>query len=253
MKGFEPATQSKLLYIELVGEEKSGKTDFGMWAPETVAHLDLENRGGIIRSEIAERKILTKRYLTGDFVDVTMKSGLGSTLKDQCAKYLTEIDNDFKDACIDRDVRTIIMDGGSTYFRLCTIGLLGAMGLDADKGYWYGVRNQHIETLFTFARRHDKIVIWTHRTKELWAKSPDTGKRESTGEFTRDGYEKMGNVCDIGLFMRLDAIERVFKAKVMYSTANPLMWTGEELDLPTENSYAELMSLLTDTEQSEWQ
>jgi len=253
LNDFTAPTATLRYFIEVMGKEKSGKSDFAMWAPETVCLLDLEGRAGIVRPETLARKIISKQYLSPELLEIKPKHGKNDELQKEAEKIIAEVDADFKDACNSRDVRSIVMDSGSLYDNLCTLSWFGRLGLEADKSYLYGQKNQQIDNLVKFARTSDKHVIWTHRVKPTYVKDEDIKREVWNGSYERVGYKYSGNLFDIGLFTRFDIDEKCFKAKVLYTTANAVMWMGEELVLAEKNSYAELLSILTGTDESEWQ
>lgn len=184
IKGFEraKATKFKRLIISVEGQEKTGKTTFGLSAPPPIAlfNLDVGTEGVIDKYIDKEIWVQTTNYReTTDPAEWVamwekMKAGWYAALKAPA-----------------KECRSLVMDTGTEMWELARLARFGK--LESVLPHHYGPVNAEFRDLIRKAYDGDKNLILLHKQK------PEYINDRPTGKIKRSGFGDIGYLVQINL------------------------------------------------------
>lgn len=176
LKGFEKADKSiqRKLILSVEGQEKEGKTHFGLTAPGPIAFFDMDiGTEGVVQKFLDEKEVWTKRY---DFKDVMNQ--------DHWVVTWEEFKTDYKATVRARTIGTVIVDTMTEAWELARLARFGR--IEQVKPHHYGPVNAEFRDLIRNAYDGMTHVILIHKMKGEYVNDKYTGRR------VRAGFSDMG-------------------------------------------------------------
>lgn len=211
--------------ISLVGKMKTGKTTFALSAPKPLVIFDFEM--GVQRVEskfIEEQDKITVITLIREALAVKGKRIAGAL------DFWKKIQEAFLKALEDETVKTIAFDTFSSVWEIRRMAYLAELKTrDPSRTtlspFEYFIPNADMKTLLIQSRIHNKILIVTHHTRDIY-----DAEGKPTGEQEPDGFKATGDLVDIVVWMTKEG----GKPKATIKTCG-LTLTAEGIVLPEPN------------------
>jgi len=182
--GFEkPSNKTKpRLIIAVDGQEKRGKTTFGLSAPAPIAFFNFdEGLEGVIH------KFKDKEILISSFMLPADKKVPGVDWKAEWGRFKEE----YKRVLTHSEVRTVVIDTATELWELCRMAGLGK--LTQVLPHHYGPVNAEMREVIRTAYGYDKNLILLHKMRTQYVNDKWTGKYERNG-FKDTGFAVQVNV-----------------------------------------------------------
>jgi hypothetical protein len=218
--------------ISVVGKMKTGKSTFAVSAPKPLIVFDFEL--GMQRVEPRFIKDLSKiRILPyADALIIDKKRH-----PQQAMELWDKIIQDYKAALEDPKVKTIVFDTFTSVWEARRMAYLAELK-ERDPSrislmpQEYFVPNTDMKTLLVQARLHNKILIVTHHTREVYIEGKPSGMEEA------DGFKYTGDLVDVELWMTKAGGKPIGKIVTC-----GLSMTAEGLEIP-EPTFAQLEAMV---------
>ena len=215
------------------GEERHGKTEFGLTAPGPIAAFPIDNN----TPEMIQKRMVGKKIRIPDvnlMYSLTDDPDVWKASWEAYKEHYTE-------AVDDKEIRTIMTDTATEMYNLSRLALLGK--LKEVPSRFYDDVNAEWKALLGMAYASDKNFIFVHQLKDVYK-----GK-DRTGERTAAGWGQMGYKVQLDLLCWRDLEYRDeetgsqgFGISIINCTQNETL-AGTFLQEP-ENNWVELGKLV---------
>jgi len=192
--------------ISVWGEEKTGKTSFGLSAPEPIRVIELDI-GGTAR---ADWRFRGKNIEVESFAPDVIEHG------DQAESVLWQaMTRKYYEWLQDSSVATIIIDSGTLLWAYCHGAYLAeirkkAPGRQRLQPIEYREPNSRMRSILTAARQHKKHLILPHHSRDVRKDVVDREGRVNsipTGEQEQAGFKELGYLSDIIIMTDWSAVD----------------------------------------------
>jgi hypothetical protein len=244
------------VFISAEGLEKCGKT----WSilhtapcPLVFISCDRDNRRAVQSARAAGRSILwsgqyifvpspNQIHVAGqkDDDDILIENGR------RMAPLWAAIHRDFMDALQDPQVKTVVLDSGTSAYNMARVKCFGKVnGVGVFK---YTKTNAIFGELIGAAQASGKVVIMVHRLEDAWG--PDgKGGQAKTGAYQAQGFKDIN--FEVDAIIRHSKVGTDFQAKLMMEGVgrgdiSGKVFKGDELD------YTSIVAKLTRTKVEKW-
>jgi hypothetical protein len=201
--GFRPAQKRRQYHITVStqGHPSTGKTDWALrTAPGPIGFISLD-----LGTEDIEEKFLALRndiYIQEHKID--LKAG-PEEIREACSLAWASMVQAMNTMCIQKLVRTVVIDTGDKLWKILRMGKFGA--LKGVRQLEYEEANQWMSHLLYLPQNNGINMIVTHTISEVWDKvesvNEKTGKvsvsRQRTGEFRREGFGDMSYIARLSI------------------------------------------------------
>lgn len=173
-RGWGEAKESnrrKRMIIASGGEDRDGKTQFGLTAPAPIAIFPFDNNTDEMISKWIKRKKILVPNVSLDYTDAT-EIGEWKPVWERFEEL-------WKDAVNSPSVRTIMADTFGEAYELCRLAEFGKLTEVMPTNY--ARVNAKFKRLIDMTYNTDKNVILTHRLKDVYKGKDRTGERTLAG------------------------------------------------------------------------
>jgi hypothetical protein len=176
-------TRRKRMIVSVRGEEREGKTQFGLTAPGPIAVFGFDNN----TPELIEKWQMRKKI----FVPTEPLDYMDATDVGEWAPVWERFKEMFLKAVASPVVRTIMVDTFTEANELCRLARFGK--LTEVPPHFYGKVNAEFKRLVDATYKTDKNVIFIHQLKDQYKKGDRTGERILAG-YSNIGYKVQINI-----------------------------------------------------------
>ena len=171
VEGFERASKAKYrrLIISVEGQEKQGKTRFGLTAPGPIALFNLD----IGLEGVIDQFVDTKEILVADF------NYRDATKASEWEEMWERMKKAYYNALSSPKIRSLVVDTASELWELARLARFGK--LDKVQPYHYGPVNAEFRDLIRKSYESNKNVILLHKMKKEYMDDKYTGNYERSG------------------------------------------------------------------------
>lgn len=171
LDGFELATKKTMrrMIISVAGQEKQGKTRFGLTAPGPIALFNLDiGLEGVIDQFVDKKEIQVADF---NYRDATKPSEWEEMWERMKKAYYTALSSP--------RIRSLVVDTASELWELVRLARFGK--LDRVQPYHYGPVNAEFRDLIRKSYDSNKNVILLHKMKREYIDDKATGNYERSG------------------------------------------------------------------------
>lgn len=240
------------LFVDISGEEKTGKTTLALTARPTINVIDMnDGLDGVVQKVVARRgkgKIKIAYHPLPQF-DTKDK------MREAARKTWDALLLDVKTAALTGG--TVFFDGGTELYKLARYAEFGDVKTTGKKGALdYDAVNSRMRGLFHLFHAHKANFILTHQVREEWKRYTDSNgvdKSKTTGKLINNGWEDTGYDIQIALrtYKRIDVEGLHFGATLTVCRFEP-KYEGTQFEDDLCN-LPYIMGFVTDTEEGMWQ
>lgn len=238
---------TRKVFMRIVGDTGTGRTKLALTAPGPVAFAHAgEKIEGVLQAAAKQQKIRVMNF-GGSF------AGTPQDIANQAGPTWNKLVAGAYDA-IDNWARTFIIDTDTEAWELLRLARFGEMNPKGRTDFLYGPVNAEWRSLFKRYRGQERCsVIAIGQTKEEYVEKFMQGKKESarTGRTIQAGQKEMGFMADVVIRTSRDIENGDFIATITKGWFNA-MTEGVEFR-NEEIRFSNIMAMITETEESEWQ
>lgn len=244
------------LFIDISGEEKTGKSTLAMSARPVISVIDMnEGLDGVVQKivkRVGPGKIKIAHHPLPQH-DVDEEKIKAAARKTWALMYA-----DVKEGAARGG--SILFDSGTELYKLARYSELGGLKSTSKKGRLdYEMVNSRMRGLFHMFHAHKANFILTHQVKEEWKNYRDSNgveKSKTTGKLINNGWEDTG--YDIQIALRTEKRVSVedglhFVAKLTTCRFAPELEGTEFSSAADMFNLPYIMSFVTDTEKEAWE
>ena len=175
--------KKRRMIVSVRGEEREGKTQFGLTAPGPIAVFPFDNN----TPELIEKWQMRKKiYVPSDSLDYTEATDM-----EEWKPVWEKFKQMFLDAVASPVIRTVMVDTMSEANELCRLARFGK--LTEVPPHFYGKVNAEFKRLIDATYLTDKNIVFIHQLKDQYKGNNRTGERILAG-YTNIGYKVQINV-----------------------------------------------------------
>jgi hypothetical protein len=225
-------------FMEIYGDTGTGRTTLALTAPGPIGLIHAaEKIEGIVQPVAREKEV--RMYNFGGVF-----RGSPDTISEKAHGILTGAQNAWYDA-IDDWAKSVILDTHTELWELIRLARFGTLTPRGTIAHMYGPVNAEWRSMFKHFREQDHAnVVLIGQTKDEYKNDKQTGKT------VRAGQKEIPFMADV-IVRTSRSPDGGFLATVEKGWWNADM---EGLELEDENiTFSMIMSLVTETEESEWE
>ena len=194
LPGFAPATLNakRRLIMCTEGQEKMGKTNFGLTMPGPIAVFDMDRGLEDVVDKFLEEKSIQIVDYRKMMIEVATDI-LPSMFKLRWDKFNKDYLNALE-APLDV-VRSILIDTGTELWEYARLGVLGK--LTQVPPLFYPTVNAQFRKIVDLALDSEKNLTITHKMKKEYKNSGGDDKGQWTGKYERTGFGEIGNLAQV--------------------------------------------------------
>jgi len=185
IKGFEKVTKTKRknLIISVEGMEKTGKTTFGLTAPEPIALFDMD-----IGTDRALNKVIPGKNVWSFCTNYRLSND-----PDEWKELWSKLRKSWYDAlsASQKDCGSVVADTFTEVYELIRLAHFGK--LSNVLPHHYGPVNAELRDMINISKDSGKNVILIHKVKDEYINDKTTGKKK------RAGFAEVGYLADINI------------------------------------------------------
>lgn len=194
--------------VVVQGRWKQGKTNFGLTAPDPIAHFNLDvGLEGVIEKFRTKKTIYSNPY--------HYRTETGASSQAMALPVWEKFRSDYLYFLGQPEIRTLMLDTETEAFDLIRFARLGTLALPKDAGYKYGPVNAEFRQLLLLAFASDKNLILVKKMRDEYVKDVKTGNDEPAG------YKETGYLVQMNLLAWRDGISGPFHLTVEDCRQNP--------------------------------
>ncbi len=231
------------MIVSVRGEERAGKTQFGLTAPAPIAVFPFDNN----TEELVQKWLMAKKI----FMPKEPLYFMDATDQEHWLPVWERFKELFLAAVTSPLVRTVMVDTFTEAHELCRLVRFGK--LSEVPAHFYGKVNAEFKRLIDSTYQTDKNVVLVHRVKDEYVKNVRTGERVLAG-YGEVGYKVQLNILCWRELSRRDAETGAegFGISLENCTQNETL-AGTYLEEP-RNNWQELGKLVyPGTTDEDWQ
>lgn len=242
------------LFVDISGEEKTGKTTLAMSARPKIHIIDMnDGLDGVIQKAV-------KKYGTGK-IKVAYHPLPQHDTKEKmqvAAKATwTALDKDVRDAA--KLGGTVLFDSGTELYKLARYASIGGLKTESRKGQLdYEMVNSMMRGMYHLFHAHKANFVLTHQVREEWVSYKDSNgveKRRTTGKLINNGWEDTGYDIQIALRTekRVNAEDGLHFVAILRTCRFAPELEGTEFSSAADMfNLPYIMSFVTNTEEDMW-
>jgi hypothetical protein len=244
--GFSEArigTRRKRMIVASRGEDKDGKTQFGLTMPAPIAAFPFDNN----TMEMIEKWQMFKKILVPtEPLDYTEATAL-----EEWKPIWDRFEDMWADVVASKSIRSILLDTGSEAHELARLAYFGK--LTEVMPTHYAKVNARFKRLIDMVYKTDKNILITHQLKDEYVKNNRTGERVLAG-YAPVKYKVQINILHWRDLERRDAEKGTegFGLTIINATQSPEL-AGTYLDEP-DNTWTGLGKVIYQgTTDADWE
>lgn len=191
------------LVLDIMGPERSGKTDFALSVslihpPTLLLALDYNYLGPFRRYQRLGAKIEAKEFFYSlPHPPPTSPKEQGFEQRvNEVANICRPVFKGFQEALWEglngSRFNSVIIDNGSNLYKLCRFSCFGY--IHKVPRHLYAKSTNAMSTIINQVRYSGKNVVWIHRQVEKWVDDKPSGEFERAGAFKEIAYEVMASL-----------------------------------------------------------
>lgn len=228
--------------MDIIGPEGTGRSSLALTAPGPMAYINSDEKiQGVIQRYAKQKSIKVATYgftATGNKqADIDAANPVWNRVLGWMRDAKTW-------------ARTTVFDTATEGWEMCRLGNFGELNPKGRVDSNYGPVNAEFRGTFKQYRGSDCNLISIHQVKDVYIDKLVNGQKSSirTGATQRAGFKEFGYIADV--VVETSKVNGVFRATITKGWWNA---TAEGLTLENEDiTFANIMSMITETEQSEW-
>ena len=180
--------------MNVVGKEKSGKTNLALTAPGPIALFDFDyGLEGVVDKFIGTKAIHTSEYRIGEIA------------ADKFVASWERFKKEFTACLHEKEVRTMVVDTGTEMWELVRMARFGK--LTQVMPHQYGPVNGELRSLIRDTYSSDKNLILLHKMTEIYLNN------QPTGRFGMAGFKDIPYSVQVNVLCWRDT-EQTFHAEI---------------------------------------